>query len=94
MFNFTGFCALKVTMETCSANDTILFNRWQIYWHTLEEWADLVYSWVQRCGMVNTVCTLYEITDGDNSADEGLLPVDRFTLFHLRLLDLLLFTYF
>ncbi|KDR08384.1 vacuolar protein-sorting-associated protein 25 [Zootermopsis nevadensis] len=51
-------------------------HRWQIYWHTLEEWADLVYSWVQRCGMMNTVCTLYEITDGDNSADEEFHGLD------------------
>jgi ESCRT-II complex subunit VPS25 len=41
----------------------------------LEEWADMVYSWVQSCGMVNTVCTLYEITEGDNTIDEGVFSV-------------------
>jgi len=34
-----------------------------------------VYNWVQSCGMVNTVCTLYEITEGDNTTDEGLVLV-------------------
>ncbi|XP_069672611.1 vacuolar protein-sorting-associated protein 25 isoform X1 [Periplaneta americana] len=50
--------------------------RWHIYWHTLEEWADLVYNWVQSCGMTNNVCTLYEITDGDNSTDEEFHGLD------------------
>ncbi|XP_069672620.1 vacuolar protein-sorting-associated protein 25 isoform X2 [Periplaneta americana] len=51
-------------------------HRWHIYWHTLEEWADLVYNWVQSCGMTNNVCTLYEITDGDNSTDEEFHGLD------------------
>lgn len=51
-------------------------HRWHIYWHTLEEWADMVYSWVQSCGMVNTVCTLYEITEGENTADEEFHGLD------------------
>ena len=59
----------------CSKNDAVFLDRWHIYWHTLEEWADMVYSWVHSCGMVNTVCTLYEITEGENTADEGLFSV-------------------
>ncbi|KAJ9574353.1 hypothetical protein L9F63_026001, partial [Diploptera punctata] len=42
-------------------------HRWNIYWHTLEEWADMVYSWAQNSGMLNTVCTLFELVGGDNT---------------------------
>ncbi|XP_023725454.1 vacuolar protein-sorting-associated protein 25 [Cryptotermes secundus] len=52
-------------------------HRWHIYWHTLEEWADLVYSWVQSCGMANAVCTIYEITEGDNTIDEEFHGLDN-----------------
>jgi len=66
-------------VQTCTKNDAVFLDRWHIYWHTLEEWADMVYSWVQSCGMVNTVCTLYEITEGENTADEGLFSVTCYT---------------
>ncbi|GFG28374.1 hypothetical protein Cfor_01750 [Coptotermes formosanus] len=63
-------------------------HRWHIYWHTLEEWADMVYSWVQSCGMVNTVCTLYEITDGDSTIDEEFHGLDTEVLIKvLRILE-------
>ena len=31
----------------------------------------MVYSWAQNSGMVNTVCTLFELVGGDNTTDEG-----------------------
>jgi len=37
--------------------------RWHIYWHTLDEWADLIYSWADQTGQVGSVCTLYEISN-------------------------------
>lgn len=36
--------------------------------------------------MVNTVCTLYEITEGDNTIDEGLLPLIK-TIFNTFVYD-------
>ncbi|XP_071443542.1 vacuolar protein-sorting-associated protein 25 [Hetaerina americana] len=45
-------------------------NRWFIYWHTPEEWASLIYDWAQNNGMINTVCTLYELVSGDNTVNE------------------------
>ncbi|XP_076368706.1 vacuolar protein sorting 25 isoform X2 [Tachypleus tridentatus] len=45
-------------------------HRCYIYWRTLEEWGKLIYKWASQNGMVNTVCTLYELTSGDDTRDE------------------------
>ncbi|KAJ8978792.1 hypothetical protein NQ317_015516 [Molorchus minor] len=45
-------------------------NRWEIYWHTLEEWASMIYEYVSNSGMQNTVLTLYELVHGENSNGE------------------------
>ncbi|XP_066994490.2 vacuolar protein-sorting-associated protein 25 [Anabrus simplex] len=50
--------------------------RWHIYWHTLDEWADIIYQWVQNNGMVKTVCTLYELTSGDTAVGEEFHGLD------------------
>ncbi|XP_060837661.1 vacuolar protein-sorting-associated protein 25 [Rhopalosiphum padi] len=50
--------------------------RWNIYWHTLDEWASIVYKWAQDNAMLNTVCTFYEISSdsGDlNGIDDAVL---------------------
>lgn len=39
------------------------FIRWHVYWHTLDEWASIVYKWAQDNAMLNTVCTFYEIAN-------------------------------
>ncbi|CAG2058037.1 unnamed protein product [Timema podura] len=49
---------------------------WHIYWHTLEEWGGMVYDWAQNNGMINTVCTLFELTQGDNTCDEEFHGLD------------------
>lgn len=46
-------------------------NRWEIYWHTLDEWANLIYTFVVSNGMTNTVCTFFELTQGDDVVGEG-----------------------
>ncbi|XP_059612309.1 vacuolar protein-sorting-associated protein 25 [Phlebotomus argentipes] len=51
--------------------------RWEIYWYTLDEWADKIYAWVTNCGLNNTVCTLYELTNGDNSTTEEFYGLDE-----------------
>ncbi|KAJ8913702.1 hypothetical protein NQ315_007419 [Exocentrus adspersus] len=45
-------------------------NRWEIYWHTLEEWASMVYEFVSNRGMQNTVVTLYELAHGEDTREE------------------------
>ncbi|XP_046397151.1 vacuolar protein-sorting-associated protein 25 isoform X2 [Ischnura elegans] len=51
-------------------------NRWFIYWHTLDEWASMIYDWAQGNGMINTVCTLYELVSGDNTVNEEFYGLD------------------
>lgn len=38
-----------------------------IFWHTLDEWAKLIYEYVDRTGMRNTVCTFYELTESNDA---------------------------
>lgn len=45
--------------------------RWEIYWHSLDEWGNIIYSWACNNGMNNTVCTIHELVEGDNTTDEG-----------------------
>lgn len=47
--------------------------KWEIYWHSLDEWGNMIYGWASDNGMNNTVCTLFEIVEGDNSTDQGNL---------------------
>lgn len=45
---------------------------WEIYWHSLDEWGNMVYNYVCNNGLNNTVCTLFELREGENTVDEGL----------------------
>jgi ESCRT-II complex subunit VPS25 len=47
--------------------------RWLVYWHTLEEWGDIIYNWAQENGFVGSVCTLFELTQGEDTSDQGNL---------------------
>uniref|UniRef100_A0A8D9BIX8 Vacuolar protein-sorting-associated protein 25 n=1 Tax=Cacopsylla melanoneura TaxID=428564 RepID=A0A8D9BIX8_9HEMI len=46
--------------------------RWYIYWHTLAEWADIFYQHAQENGLVNSVCTLYELVNTPDKEFTGL----------------------
>ncbi|XP_065165729.1 vacuolar protein-sorting-associated protein 25 [Atheta coriaria] len=39
--------------------------RWEIYWHTLEEFANIIYSYITDSNSTQTVLTFYELTEGD-----------------------------
>lgn len=51
--------------------------QWEIYWHPLEEWATMIHSWALNNGMTNTVCTLFEMTEGDTSLGQEWHGLDR-----------------
>lgn len=55
-------------------------SQWEIYWYTLDEWANLVYKWAADNGMVGSVCTLFEITNGDDSVDQEFHGLDESVL--------------
>ncbi|XP_052052381.1 vacuolar protein-sorting-associated protein 25 isoform X2 [Apodemus sylvaticus] len=43
-----------------------------ILWRRPEEWGKLIYQWVSRSGQNNSVFTLYELTSGEDTEDEGM----------------------
>lgn len=51
-------------------------NRWEVYWHTLDEWGSLVYNYVNGKGFVNTVMTLYELTQSDDVQGEDFFELE------------------
>lgn len=44
--------------------------RGQVLWQSAAQWADKIYRWAQATSKVNTVCTLYELTQGDETTDQ------------------------
>lgn len=52
-------------------------NRCHIYWRRPEEWATLIYGWAVSNGLLNTPCTLYEITQGDDVTQESFYGLDK-----------------
>ncbi|KAL4713826.1 hypothetical protein ACJJTC_015480 [Scirpophaga incertulas] len=51
-------------------------NVWEIYWHSLDEWGEMVYNWASKNGLNNSVCTLFEIREGENTVDEEFHGLD------------------
>lgn len=45
-------------------------NRWEVFWHTLEEWASIIYDYVSAKGFTGSVLTLYELTQGEDAEGE------------------------
>lgn len=52
-------------------------NRWEIYWHTLEEWSLIIYDYVSCKGFLGSVLTFYELTRGDDTRDEEFHGLDH-----------------
>lgn len=46
-----------------------------VFWRTPEEWGALIYRYVSDNGMTNTVCTLFELTSGDDTRNQGILKI-------------------
>ncbi|GJQ65958.1 Vps25 [Trypoxylus dichotomus] len=51
-------------------------NIWDIYWHTLDEWANIVYNYITNIGATNSVLTIYELTQGDDHQGEEFYGLD------------------
>ncbi|CAH1163318.1 unnamed protein product [Phaedon cochleariae] len=65
-----------------------LNNRWEIYWHTLEEWASMIYDYVLGQGIQNSVLTLHELVQGEDTAEEMFFGMNQEVLLKvLRLLE-------
>ncbi|XP_050293414.1 vacuolar protein-sorting-associated protein 25 [Anthonomus grandis grandis] len=52
-------------------------HRWQIYWHTLDEWGSIIYDYIQSSGLQNSVLTLYELSQGDEVRNEEFFEMQQ-----------------
>ncbi|PRP78288.1 hypothetical protein PROFUN_13822 [Planoprotostelium fungivorum] len=50
--------------------------RLTIHWRKPEEWASMIYRWVNDRGQTDAILTLYEIQQGDDSAGEEFHGLD------------------
>lgn len=51
--------------------------RCRVVWRTTEEWGQLVYRWAAASGHTGSVCTLYELTEGEDTEEEPFHGLDR-----------------
>lgn len=63
-------------------------DQWEIYWYTLDEFANLIYTWASDNAMTGSVCTTFEIANGENSTDRKFYGLsDEILLKALRKLE-------
>lgn len=63
-------------------------HRWEIYWHTLEEWASMIYDYVCESGLQNSVLTLFELSQGDHVQGREFVGIQNDVLIKvLRVLE-------
>jgi len=72
-------------LETLCKKGNVLWddkakNSCLVLWKTVEQWADLIYSWVSRTGLANSVCTLHEITQGTSTTSEQFYGLEDWLL--------------
>lgn len=48
----------------------------RLIWRTTEEWADLIAKWARSTGHGNSVCTLYELCEGDETEQQPFHGLD------------------
>lgn len=49
----------------------------KIFWNTPQEWSVLIYQWAESTGKIGTVCTLFEIINGDDVQDQEFYGLDQ-----------------
>ncbi|KAI5294609.1 hypothetical protein KEM52_003617 [Ascosphaera acerosa] len=47
-----------------------------VWWRRPEEWASIIYDWVDRTGQKKTILTLYELTEGDETSSQEFHGMD------------------
>lgn len=50
--------------------------RCSVYWRSPEEWGSLIYQFAKENGLTNTVCTIYELQEGDDAAGQPFHGLD------------------
>ncbi|KAH7715616.1 CRE-VPS-25 protein [Aphelenchoides avenae] len=52
-------------------------NRCHIYWRRPDEWGQLIYEWGSSNGLLNSIVTFYDLTQGEDTANESFHGLDR-----------------
>lgn len=50
--------------------------QWEIYWYSLDELGNMIYKYVSDRGLNNTVCTIFELISGEDTAQEEFHGMD------------------
>uniref|UniRef100_A0A3Q3XKQ9 Vacuolar protein-sorting-associated protein 25 n=1 Tax=Mola mola TaxID=94237 RepID=A0A3Q3XKQ9_MOLML len=76
-FVFKSLCRLASgNLEWLDKNKS----RCLVMWRRPEEWGKLIYQWVSKNGMVNSVFTLYELSNGDDTEGEEFHGLEEWML--------------
>ncbi|RPB00046.1 winged helix DNA-binding domain-containing protein [Choiromyces venosus 120613-1] len=51
-----------------------------VYWKKPEEWANVIYEWIDNTGQKGSVLTLYEISEGDLTRNQEFHTIDPYVL--------------
>jgi ESCRT-II complex subunit VPS25 len=47
-----------------------------VLWHTIDEWSKLIYDYVCKSTLQNTVCTFYELVESDDVRNEEFFKIN------------------
>ncbi|KJE89712.1 hypothetical protein CAOG_01143 [Capsaspora owczarzaki ATCC 30864] len=77
--------AVRIVLDELAAKGNVEWtgrdkSRCRVLWRTIEQWAAIIYSWVENNGMTGTVCTLYELQAGDHAVGTEMYGIDENTL--------------
>lgn len=50
---------------------------YEIYWLTVDEWSNVIYSWAVNAGMTNSVLTFFELLNGDDTRDQQFYQLNE-----------------
>ncbi|XP_005104944.1 vacuolar protein-sorting-associated protein 25 [Aplysia californica] len=48
-----------------------------LMWRSPAEWGNMIYSWISSRAMNNTVCTLFELSEGEDSVGQDFHGLDK-----------------
>lgn len=51
--------------------------QWEIYWYPLDELGNMIYKYICDNGLNNTVCTVFELVGGEDTAQEEFHGLDE-----------------
>ncbi|XP_031558180.1 vacuolar protein-sorting-associated protein 25-like [Actinia tenebrosa] len=54
--------------------------RCHVMWRKPEEWAALIFKWIEDNSMTDTVCTLYELMSGDDTVNQEFHGIDMWMM--------------